>query len=801
MAYFGGLSSDCLDLVFQYSDAYSLAFLYLSGDKSLQSLLLRRVTHFRLAYNPYRRVFWPSNFLRLLTHLEWVEIGDPRDHHGPMVPNVDLNVLPSTLRHLALYIGNGLVPLFERDAAESIPYCVALKFMNIKEKFPLLEELHWSNLLCSHQGIEITNLSNSFPSLRSLSMSCISEFSDISTLLPSTISELRLYSVGHTLHGKEKPSFPPGLKTLVLERLGAPLNPKSWPPHLEYLHIEWEMGLHQRNIIALPLPDTLLGFHLSCDSFVLTEEFLRELPPKLLSLKFYIQSVDNDAIHPDIAHYLPSSLLVFHLCTRYAPSTLGHGYHTIGQPPYPQFKEFVLTWGSRAGKWPVDEFLPPQLSVFRANPLPQIGWKVISTESFDPQRLLFNASSPIGLVDLEDSIDHFKHFPPTLTRLSLQSFTFNQHFDYKDIASRLPNVTDLTLRTDLAFRLLKACVNRLPISTLVIEFNHNLFVQSPENEDKCREEATNFDLRLFGGLKTLHIDLRLIQKQQRTAWLDRLPTSLTDLSLVPYEDIAVSNSPGHVYVESWVCFPRLPRSLTRFTGCISDLDCHGIFAHLPDTLIDLYLIGYCLVGTLATGVNVRPACKGCVIQLKELAFLPLSLRKVKLPDDFNDRRHDQAELGLFFASRPQLALFGSFSPAMPSYSKRPIPHALRPPVDVSRHNLLYHTHDLRLWLPPQACDENNASSASKSSKNSFSVLKPQDCAVRPPRTELSDAEIAARWKASKIANSRSLRAGQEYLQQKLLKIRSKHASAASSSNHGTATANSSKSSRSTCSPS
>lgn len=778
-----GLNLDCWEIVFRYLDAYDVAFLYFSGDLHLRRALTSRVQVLRLPFNPYRRVSWPRNFFPLFPRLNHFAIGDPSDPHGPMVPEVDLRVLPSTLKHLGLHIGNATLALIERVPSRPGSDSIELTFLNIKALFPQLEELHWNNTLHTTRKPTVFRnppiLSN-LPPLLSLTMSLLPmPYRTTLGTLPPTLQELRILTCGRNqVFEKSHWAFPPELRRLELFSLELPVFTRTWPSQLEYLRLEFRIPASQfSELVTLPLPETLRYFRIYAPELVLSEATLVAIPSNITTLKLHLREFDHATIKPSIAHFLPRNLQVLHLCSKLSPSS-GHDQMFKELPS--TLREFIVTTSQTAPK--VKSPIPPTLAVLRSNPPNVVGWHTFPPEDSSPLALSSTTQKfPMSLLDMEDSVKNLESLPPTLTRLSLQSYPKSPvRRNFTGIAALLPNLTDLTLCTEYSFRILEQ-ITSLPLSRLAITYYYHSFVGATEYEAECIKKATSFDLNCFVSLRTLEMDLRFIDPKERTSWLDRLPPRLTDLSLIPYESRAEVVSPGHVYTEAWVTFPRLPRSLTRFAGCLSDLHSYGVFGYLPNSLTELYIFGFSVQGALATGSPARPQyspSSTVFIDPTQLFFLPTSLKHVMLPQSSMDRTtlaHEvesfRATMQQFYASRPQLSLFGFFFPSHVVDSRYLSPHALVLPSSV--HTLFYQVaphipvfHSLQAHLPPDVSVSRGMKS-NLTQQDETVTFRRGDYAVRRPLDDRAAQELRYRWKASKIAKSKSLSSGYSYLHGKL----------------------------------
>lgn len=794
------LNLDCLEVVFRYLDAYDIAFLYFSGDALLRRALTTRVQAFRMPLNPYRRVVWPRNFLPLFPRLIHFSIGDLADPHGPLVPDVDLRVLPSTLRHLGLHIGNAILALIERVPSRPGSESIELTFLKIKAIFPDLEELHWNNTL--HPARRPTVFRNppilsNLPPLRSLTMALLPmPYRNTLGSLPSTLQELRILTCGRNqVFEKNRWVFPPDLRRLELFSLELPVFTLSWPSQLEYLRLEFRMTAAQlSDLVTLPLPETLSYFRIYAPELILTEALLIAMPSSLTILKLYLLQLDHATVKPSIAHLLPPNLQVLHLCSKLSPSSP----HDLMFKDLPQtLREFVVTTSQTAPK--IKSPIPSNLAVLRSNPPHLFGWNTFAPDNYRPLEVPeIGNRFPMSLLDVESSVKHLESLPPTLTRLSLQSYPKSPiKRNFNGLSSLLPNLTDLTLCTEYSFQILEQ-ITSLPISRLAITFYYHSFVGAAEYEAECIKKATRFDLNRFPALRTLEMDLRFIDPKERTSWLDRLPPKLTDLSLIPYESVAEIISPGHVYTEAWVTFPRLPRTLTRFVGCLSDLHCHGVFGYLPDTLTELYIYGFSVQGALATGSPARPQYSNSstvFIDPMQLFFLPKSLKHIMLPQNSMDRavlEHETPTISStilqFYASRPQIALFGFFSPSHVVDTRYASPHAYVLPATIytlyhqaAAHLPMFNALLANLSQPPNGSQKGDSS-------NEAAAFRRGDYGERLTLDDRAAQELRYRWKASKIAQSKSLSSGYSYLHGKLA-----HLTAAAVTDG--------KSKSSTCSPS
>lgn len=673
-----GALSDCLEIVSSRLSTYEVAFLYFTGDLVLQRVLSRCVRSFNLRFDPYRRVAWPGHFIPLFPNLIHFSIGDPQDSHGPMVPGVDLRQLPKALRHLGLHIGNAMIGLLNReldDPRHAFQGSLDVSLLDLNSMFPELTTLHWNNSMRLDEDVSPTlsrPLFSTLPTtLRTLTASLLPfNYGQNLGLLPSTLTNLTIFDCRRLTVGSnpDQPtssclSFPPHLRRLELFQVNKVVFPDQWPSELEHLHIdfvqEWKSHTGISDHLRLPLPPSLRSLHLSALKLTIQCTEFETLPVGLVSLKLYGNRF-SDSVGLGFST-LPPALEVLHLCTERKDN-----FQWLLVEKLPStVREFVMSSPSGA---PHVRRGPKHLAVHRTMPDPPQGWDTRQSEatvidsSIKP--IENGLEHPNSVVDMQTGLAQFATLPTSVTRLSLREYIVKVGMRVPIMKGRIPNVTDLSINLiHHTFPMLSTYAH-LALTKLTVICPLNTMMS-----EKDSPEVAQFDLRCFASLKTLDFDLRWIAPTSRTAWFERLPPSLTDLSLVPY----FLRGTGHLLmymppnfhrlmVESWIAFPRLPRSLTRLFGCFTDLHVEGVFGYLPDRLTEFYSMGTSIIGALGTNLSVSDTFK-VLIPVSQLFYLPLSITRLMLPQGCLEtwektREGQKAKLMLFFASRPQLSHFG-----------------------------------------------------------------------------------------------------------------------------------------------
>lgn len=592
---------DALSLVFKYISAYDLAFLYFSGDSTLRSRLSKQTQHFSLSYSPYRRIAWPRNFLPLLPALKHFSIGGSTENWYPLVPDIDIRLLPADLISLDLSIANGFLTVVEADTKARTH-----TLMDFNTRFPHLKHLSWHNQTFDWDDwVPLHRTSGDFtsrlahPHLRSLSMSVLSFSFEQSSLLPETLEELSITAMTWKIdHGKLNQDFkfhlPPQLKRLELRNLAIGLGVAKWSD-LKYLLLDFNSawmyhdGLASTILSSGCLPTSLESFVLYCPQHAIDSRFVAKLPPDLTELRIYARSVAIDSFGSanGFEKSLPiEKLRILHFCVavRNTDSDLADSMFFDRMPP--KLVEFVVT-AERFPHKPKDmQNMPIRLASRRSNP-------AIITSPYPPSGSFESHLKAIGyplaqleypnsLMDLEESIFNFKSFPKSLTRLSILSHSispFRRSEDYSSLATYIPNVIDLSLCLDAAFEILRYCA-ALPLIALQLDVYPGKTGYDPNGNAIDLDLSGKFDLRCFKKLERLCIHPRFIGSQYTLDWLKRLPTTLKDLSFVPYRS-TWSDAHLMLQMESWIVFPRVPRGLTRLTGVFSDLHIHNVFGLLP----------------------------------------------------------------------------------------------------------------------------------------------------------------------------------------------------------------------------
>ena len=810
---------DILPQVLNLISAYDLAFLYFSGDSSLRSTIVKRAQVFNLRYDPYRRISWPGNFIRLLSDLQHFHIGGHEDHLEPFVANADIRALPSSLLTLELRIANGLLSMLEPCSSSAASSSSALSaipslsstppqlptdqtpvFINIEaptsyessqnvfslcnlpKLFPNLRELHWRHTMFDAEtyfNITQWNSCLNFSSLRSLTISPTQIISDL-TFLPTSVLELRLYLGFTTVWERsaiEDLKFPSQLLRLEFLELGTGLRRLFWPSGLEHLRIEFRaysrvliQPLNQVIRECGPYPSSLKSLFIFAPLSSLSTNDLATLPSNLEELHLYLDKAHIPSIPTD---WLGPKLRILELA--------------ICNPSYQgslNNSEFLSSIPSSCCYLSLNLDKDP-LNIFQAAPEPQNLISFRSSPSYDPVvcpgmkyfpiQILppLSSSSPqsalFSLMDLEACFQNFASFPPTLTRLTLHQSTDAPHFDAldtKDLASYIPNVTDLTLCSDDAFQILENCTS-LPLISL--QLSHS---KGASQVAKPHDITLN-QLDCFPRLERLAVSMRLIPRQSLEPWLTGLPSTLTDLFLAPISDLFLPCADEEV-VESWIVFPLLPRSLKIFGGFISDLNVYNIFALLPPLLTELYLPGLALMQS-TNPPKFRSDDEPTFLNPDYLESLPLHLHTLVLPSScFSPRPNRTMRPSIdFFASRPQLSLF---CPNI-HHSLSTVKSTIAIPVLASPRYIFsfdnpYSNLELAIKMQYSLGSERDHPEASRSF----------DSATREAATRRTKHEIKAHRQASEIVTKDSYRAAHTFLKAKLAEIAAKDAKSGKSSN-------------------
>lgn len=691
---------DCLSIVFEHVSAYDLAFLYFSGDSKLRRRISKLATHFHLSYSPYRRIAWPRNFLPLLPALKYFSIGGSSDGWYPFVPDIDIRMLPTDLISLHLRISNGLFSLVEGDLTKPVDVW-SLHIRDLRKSFPHLQHLSWENQANDFEQPQplarepaLTHLAT--PNLRSLHISVLCFPFSISKDLPDTLENLSISAMSWKPSANERDTtdskfrLPKGLNRLTLKNLGLALDMLAWPSSLKHLFLDFNSSWMYHDCMASTLlgeralPSSLESLVMYAPYHSINSAFVGKLPQSLTELRLYLRKVAFETFGPTntfVARLPMTELRILHLCMALTSmdDSLADSLFFDEMPP--NLVEFIVTAGKFPHKHEEMQNMPLRLASRRSSP-------AIITSPYPPsgtfqshlKTLGYSLSQleyPNSLMDLEESIFNFQSFPQTLTRLSILSHAiapFRRDVDYSSIATYIPNVVDLSLCLDPAFEILRYC-SGLPLVALALDVYPGRIRDERNSNGIDIDLAGTFDLRCFRKLERLCIHPRFIGAQYTRKWLKRLPPTLKDLSFVPYRSTWTDAS-ILLQMESWIVFPRLPRSLTRFTGVISDLHIHNIFALLPDSLTELYLLGpvsiYGQFGTSPLQVQANDSAP-----ITSLNSLPLSLHTVCLPS--NSLRTIQSKLNL----RPQLSNIFLFSDHTRNDPMQPMPPGYSAPPTLS----------------------------------------------------------------------------------------------------------------------
>lgn len=767
---------DSLCLVFSKLSAYDLAFLYFSGNRALQKRICSLATCFDLRYDPYRRLSWPYHFLRLLPALKHVRILGCADNHLPIVSNSDIRALPSGLLTLELGIANGMISLLQ-PASPTYEVDLDLQMLDVSTLFPNLVELRWRNTLSGYWSHHKVRMSLNIATLRILTMSPITFSSDMLTSLPSTLEELCIISDHWRSNGVWL--FPRSLQILQLSSVSIPITSVTWPPALHKLSIVMDNPQCSSCDISQFLetesfPPTLNCLSVFAPAMWLTPPLLAHITDSIEDLRLYFAGIMPQTFvppHPPLQDIISKpNLRTFHLCFCTEDGQLPSQSIYFADSS-PNLVDFVVSTGQTANISIKLANMPLHLTSLRSKPLhepgtlpPFLRFQALPS-SHHPGKIF-----PNSLLDLEDTLANFRDFPPTLTRLHLQSYfksPLPEHLDYSTLGDYIPNVCDLTLVTDDAFKIVSCCAT-LPLISLSIGLYPGKRKIDAESSGFDAKFAADFDLNCFPNLQHLSIDIRAIGASSRQKWFENLPQTLKELSLASIKDLWPIQCPG-VFVESWIVFPRLPRSLARFTAFVSDLDIHNVFAMLPNTLTELYLLGSMSVrGVYGVGesqTSFLPA--ECVtINPVSLYSLPIHLHSVMLPHGSISK-----VVGIdFFECRPQLASFFYYE-ARRSDPWNSMPPLYRPPP---------HPSLLSGPTSPTYLHFNFLSTVVSWQQSVFPETdgtisrKIMDKAVRSSLSHLSESEIRVMEKASKIALKKSIQEAHLYSSEQLAILREKY---------------------------
>lgn len=737
--------------VFELLTAYELASLYFSGAKDFQELMRKHVTRFTLFYNAHRRIAWPKNFLPLFPALQHVVIGGHDEHSYPRVPDIDVRLLPTGLITLELHIANGLLSVLDPSKMEELAQ-KRIHLLPFKTLYPNLQKLEWKSLLNDTDAALKMLSFKSLPhqaSLRSLKVS-LTAFSVLDfDKFPTTLEELSIDTSNWVVNTSENPTqLPPHLTRLELYHVSTYLKLDAWPQNLTHLHLDfdsesWVLPYSIDRVLreSPKLPSGLKSFYLNAPMYHLSVNLCEMIPEGIRDLRLYGYSTNGEG-EPEksFAKKIPTlqNLVTLHFCL----SQPGFKSDTpfVRELP-PSLIDFVVTTGPNARQpWEVAE-MPKSLRTLSSMPSTTFGLQHRQKPrghidlSCYPREALH--SFPNSLLELQDSIVGYQSFPKTLTRLSLQTYSNDgipTKFDLR--AVRLPpNITDLTLGLDNAFDILKLCEG-LPLVSLNVDFGTDKLYEHEIPKGFDRDAATSFEFSAFPRLKTLHFNPRFLVPPLRGPWLQRLPASLTELSLVPARMQWQNDIPPPYYLESWIIFRNLPRSLQKFTACVSDLHFQEVFSMLPDGLTELYLCGKLEAGAFGIVELAQSMQNLSFYEPIELDYLPLSLTKLMMPE----RSLEAKTYHSFFASRPQLSLTVTWVPGLAN-PPDVMPTAYVPPPTLDRMRVGFRDRGIVL-------DNLELSLQYQQTLPGEGTFPWADVAVRAPPTNVRDVEASLRHEAT-----------------------------------------------------
>lgn len=274
------LGLDAFRIIGEYLTARILGRLWLSGDKTLQSVLTRSsvVEHFHLEYGNTEKVSWP-NLLSNFGHLLSLRLKIPSNHPLHEFPEINLAAIPSGLEHLQL----------------SSPSCAALDglFQLLTGELPLdlaailpsLEILYLEETAAPSDDRILPKFEIRWPlQLRNLSLNFGASFpASMLESLPPTLQSLdiRLHLDGVV------PPFPPALATLVVRGLPNEVVLPALPPTMTDLYIVNHIVTSEgTEALRFPpaLTSLLISMHLSVETASALPRSLTELKHLSLSL-------------------------------------------------------------------------------------------------------------------------------------------------------------------------------------------------------------------------------------------------------------------------------------------------------------------------------------------------------------------------------------------------------------------------------------------------------------------------------------------------------------------------------------
>lgn len=740
------LAADGLALVFEHLSAYDLASLVHSGSTKLRQRIVQHATRFTLCFDPQRRLAWPGKFIQSLTALRYVTISGFTPKTYPFVPDIDLSVLPPQLVSLELRISNGLLAVLTLPATGSSSK-PSFPLRDFRSHFPKLQRLEWQSLLQDRgDKYAVHNFFEHLPwSLRSLSVTLLAFRLADFELFPTTIEELSISARVWTKPSQETLiQVPHQIRKLALIDIRTDLGSLAWPSSLDSLYLTYTAWTSFIQTVSMSLgptrfPKSLKSFTLLAPKLLLDKAFMESLPSNAHVLRIYVHElVWREFAELEVGSMIPSDeLRILHLNFTRTPSReaglLISSFLFQNMPP--KLVEFAVT-GLPVPVEMLDN-LPQNLVSLRLNPALKTGVhpsiNTLQESLAETGEIL--ALYPKGLLDLESSILHLRHFPPTLTRLSISTPTASPLDPtlYQNIAEIIPNVKDLSILMDGAFDVARRCAT-LPLESLLLD------AYPGRLSDDLRKEATEFDLRCFPRLKSLTIHPRFIEAHSRVEWLQRLPEGLLELCLTPPRVMwTMDDLPfGDAKFESWLTFQHLPRGLTRLAGIFSDMDITDVFRLLPDSLTELIIPGSFTVQGCFQASLKFPAAWASQVRVKTFDSLPLALTTLVLPHGCMPDLPPPT----FYASRPQLANFMIYSNNTGSDSPSAMPPGLRLPpslemlstilrhVEGSRCDTLSSAFPLHQALAPPSDDQFHCA----------------DRAVRPPLSLRTQKEIAVMQK-------------------------------------------------------
>lgn len=634
---------ELFELLSTFILGHDIIKLYLTGSKHLQLKLCRSTTSFIMRKKSYHPIFWPK-FVRLLPNLQYFRIGSGRTFNGPYVPDVDLSILPPTLRTLKLFIANGLLALLAPSSLGFKSIKSDYSFRNIASQFPNLSTIQWNDgyyiamdskpllNLISPLPLQYLDLGSTYlpfrdyyllpPTLTRLHVNCLYEGSEIPDdfVLPSGLLHLVMLFTSYKLFK----FLPSGIKTLKFQRRFE--NETNSTPTFDQL---------PSALTHLQLQDLSLEFNIN---------MAKLLPRGLSALSLHVKRVPNELL----AH-LPSGLQSLSLNESVFDNAILDAQATEAQDVWTNWDHLPPTLTN------LEIFLPPGRAPSR------LPWAKLPRTLQSFRFILKTEEDYAESVDLPPLLTSVLCYNPTASQLkSLPFFAslkrimirneiieedtdLEEHFDMED-RSEEDDMSEEDLKAhELKPEVIESLAGYSSLKELLITGGADISrlncLTSPLKTlriDICDPNLFDFTASWARNLVEIGIDsTTAFRVSDPPKWISMLPPTLESLELASDCFNILPEGGESFLIDAAQWLPYLAPQLPNLTY-ISATACNIQGSHLgllPKSLQELHLLGV-----------------SCSITAEELFKLPPYIKRLSLPTF----KADKEALKRFFGSRNNL---------------------------------------------------------------------------------------------------------------------------------------------------